>query len=219
VLLIQLRVSHTFLPQTSSHLACPAPGDTTRGRVPASKLGLGMAISHSSRDQPSCSDQSPEERQGPAVQTISPAILAIRTAQPHWFGFAHSNHRAERRTKQPQRNHRAHFFFGAISFVFASLELMHCHFRAENISFFRFPTWIGFCSTLNSAARTLPAQSAAPQMRLRDAYPVTPPSPLFPRRQCLRCAPASAPVFRAREKPAETIHSARLADAPESADK
>src|SRR5208282_2042607 len=58
------------------------------------------------------------------------------------------------------------------------------------------------------------AQNAAPQTRLHDAYPVIPPTPLFPPRQCLRCAPASAPVFQAREKPAEIIHSATPVGAP-----
>ena len=45
------------------------------------------AISHSSRAQPSCSHQSPEERQGPAAQRISPHISlrfghAMRTGRP-----------------------------------------------------------------------------------------------------------------------------------------
>src|SRR3984885_5743273 len=37
-------------------------------------LSLCTAMSHSSRAQPSCSHQSPEERHGPAVQRISPCI-------------------------------------------------------------------------------------------------------------------------------------------------
>src|SRR5580658_7841029 len=45
------------------------------------------AMSHSSRDQPSCSDQSPEERQGPAVQTISPA-RSSRSRHRNRTGFA-----------------------------------------------------------------------------------------------------------------------------------
>src|ERR1700686_41628 len=45
------------------------------------------AMSHSSRDQPSCSDQSPEERHGPAVQTMSPAISS-RCRQHNRQGFA-----------------------------------------------------------------------------------------------------------------------------------
>src|SRR6202047_4774135 len=56
-------------------------------RYNTSPVSAGTAMSHSSRDQPSCSDQSPEERQGPAVQTISPA-MSSRSRHRIRTGFA-----------------------------------------------------------------------------------------------------------------------------------
>src|ERR1700687_4207392 len=56
-------------------------------RYNTSPVSAGTAMSHSSRDQPSCSDQSPEERQGPAVQTISPA-MSSRSRHRMRTGFA-----------------------------------------------------------------------------------------------------------------------------------
>src|SRR5450759_399659 len=81
---------------------------------------------------------------------------------------------------------------------------MRCYLLAWTYPSFDFQT----ASLWAPRARVLRARSVAPQTRLRDVYPVIPPTPLFLRQQFLRCAPALAPVFRAQEKPAETIHSA-----------
>src|SRR4030088_378648 len=91
---------------------------------------------------------------------------------------------------------------------------MRCHFLAWTYPSFDFQTASLQTSLWALRGRTPRAQSAAPQMRLRDAYPVIPPTPLFPRRLFLRCAPVLAPVFQAPEKPAQTIHSEGLAGVP-----
>src|ERR1700686_1373866 len=56
-------------------------------RYKTSPVSAVTAMSHSSRDQPSCSDQSPEVRHGPAVQTMSPATSS-RCRQRNRTGFA-----------------------------------------------------------------------------------------------------------------------------------
>ncbi len=192
--------SHTSLLQTSFHSACLALSDTTRGPVSAD-----TAMSHSSRDQPSCSDQSPEDRQGPAVQTISPA-MSSRSGQRIRTGFASRTVTLAPSggRNRPQGNYRAHFFLCVV------FRAMHCRFPAWA---YRSSSSVGF----QTASFQVPqARSAAPQTRLRDVYPVIPPTPLFFRRQCARCVPESAPAFPAREKSAETIHSAEHAGAPDA---
>src|SRR5580658_11371948 len=113
-------------------------------------------MSHSSRDQPSCCDQSPEERQGPAVQTISPAISS-RARHRRRTGFAS---RTVTLAPSGGRNRRiaitALIFSLACSFVFSARFSLSSHalsFVGLHIFlvFFRFSDRFASCLTSGSA--------------------------------------------------------------------
>src|ERR1700687_4939719 len=182
-----------FLLQTSFHLACPGLSGTTRVRF--RQVLRCPTLRATSLPVPTNRRKSARGRRSRQFLRRCPRAAGIAAAP--------ASLRAQ------QRSHRAVDETGAgrspRSFFLSLFPRAHisCRFRA----------WTHF-SFETAALQVLPAQSAAPQTRLRDAYPVTPPTPLFPRRQCLRCVPASAPVFRAPEKPAETINSAEFVGAP-----
>jgi hypothetical protein len=109
--------------------------------------------------------------------------LRARAAHAHRLRFAQSNARSQRRTKQAQGNHRAHFFLRAffLPFVHPQPDDLRCHFLAWTYPAFDFlpVCMLNFTRIAWAfAPRAHRRESAAPQMRLRDAYPVIPPTPL-----------------------------------------